>query len=71
MTRIETAGIARKHIQDADHDYLLGAVREWANCHDADVDDDSNIWIANPQTGHWLNDDHLIEFVNWQIAQET
>ena len=28
-------------------------IRQWAKCH-ADVDVDGEVWIADPQSGHWL-----------------
>ena len=47
-------------------------IRRWAKCRDADVDVDGEVWIADPQSGHWLGADdlarplafhgHLIEF---------
>lgn len=34
-------------------------VCEFFNCREADVDDQGEIWIANPQNGHWLDADAL------------
>src|SRR5262249_42535244 len=31
----------------------------WAKCRDADVDVDGDVWIADPQSGHWLGGDDL------------
>jgi hypothetical protein len=70
-----TPEMARKHILgsiDGDTDArtnLIDAVKTWANCHEADVSDDGNIWIAEPHRGHWLNDDKLVEFINWTAKQ--
>jgi hypothetical protein len=45
-------------------------VREWANCEEASIDDEGDIWIANPQTGHWLNADDLATFATWTGEQD-
>ncbi|MCC6775658.1 MAG: hypothetical protein IT537_03320 [Hyphomicrobiales bacterium] len=70
--RIEmTPEMARAHILgsiegDADAlTNLIAAVITWANCREADVSPDGNIWIAGPQRGHWLSDDKLVQFINW------
>lgn len=31
----------------------------WANCRDADVDVDGEVWIADPHRGHWLAADDI------------
>ena len=40
-------------------------VTQWCNASEVDVNDDGGIWIAHPQTGHWLGDDKRAEFANW------
>ena len=50
------------------HGDLCDLVREKFNCVDAEITDEGEIWIANPQRGHWLNDDMLVEFVDWAKA---
>lgn len=66
-----TADMARKHIlgsiegDSEARENLIDAVKTWANCHEADVSAEGNIWIAQPQTGHWLKDSQLVEFVDW------
>lgn len=40
-------------------------VTEWCNATEVEIDDAGNIWIANPQAGHWLDDDTKAEFVKW------
>ena len=70
-----TPEMARKHILgsiEGDTDArtnLIDAVKTWANCHEADVSLEGNIWICNPQRGHWLNDDDLVTFINWTEKQ--
>lgn len=48
---------------------VLDTITQWANCHEASVSGEGNIWIANPQTGHWLTEDELVEFVEWLDQQ--
>ncbi len=66
MTTINTAAEARAFILDAiasvGRDQILEAIVEWNNTTDNDIGEDGSVWVAKPQTGHWLNDDHLIEF---------
>lgn len=40
-------------------------VTEWCNASEVDIDDAGDIWIANPQRGHWLSEDKKAEFVAW------
>lgn len=40
-------------------------VKECFNCHEAEIESDGSVWIANPQTGHVLSDDELAGFVEW------
>lgn len=47
------------------HGDLCDMVREMQNCEDVEITDEGEIWIAKPQTGHWLSDDHTQEFVDW------
>ena len=42
-----------------DKETLINGIMTLYNCREADVDEDGNIWIANPQTGHWLDEDGL------------
>jgi len=34
---------------------MADLVREKFNCHEAEIDAQGAIWIANPQSGHWLD----------------
>lgn len=69
MTKIETANEARAHIikavEVAGRDEVLDAIVQWNNTTENDISEDGNVWVANPQTGHWLNDDHIVEFANF------
>ena len=40
-------------------------VREWANCWEAQIDADGDIWIAYRPAGHWLSETDLISFAAW------
>ena len=40
-------------------------VKEFENCEYASVQSDGNIWIEHPQTGYWLSDCRLSQFVDW------
>jgi len=66
MTTINTAADARAivllAVKNAGRAEVLGKIVAWNNTTDNDIDADGDVWVANPQTGHWLNDDRLIEF---------
>jgi len=47
----------------------VDAVKEWANCREAEIDEKGDVWIADPQRGHWLDDDAKAEFIAWCKAQ--
>lgn len=44
------------------------AVRQWANCQGASVDEMGDIWIEGPQAGHWITDEKILEFWAWNEA---
>jgi len=45
--------------------HVLDAVTRWNNTTENGLGIAGDIWVANPQTGHWLSDDQLIEFANF------
>lgn len=51
------------------HGDMCDLVREKFNCTEVEIDDEGNIWIANPQRGHWLSADHTAEFADWAEKQ--
>jgi hypothetical protein len=66
MTTINTATEARAivllAVENAGRDEILGKIVEWNNTTANDIDAEGDVFVANPQAGHWLNDDRLIEF---------
>ncbi|OHV85970.1 hypothetical protein [Ensifer sp. LCM 4579] len=46
-----------------------GFVTEWCNASEVEIDESGNIWIANPMTGHWLDEEKKAQFVAWANAQ--
>jgi hypothetical protein len=55
ITEDEARSIIKRH----DAETVIDAAKRFANCHVADVNDDGNVWIENPCTGHWLGGDKL------------
>ena len=66
MTTINTATEARAivllAVKNAGRDEILGKIVEWNNTTANDINAEGDVWVSNPQAGHWLNDDRLIEF---------
>lgn len=44
---------------------IEGHVMAWKNCQHADVDEAGDIWISDPQAGHWLTTDQIADFISW------
>jgi hypothetical protein len=44
-------------------------VKEWANCRQAGIDENGNIWIADPQSRNWLADAEIERFLSWVDSQ--
>ena len=42
-----------------DPDTLRGGIMTLYNCSEIEVDGAGEVWIANPQPGHWLDDDGI------------
>jgi hypothetical protein len=66
---MNTVAQARTHILEAvkvaGRQEVLDAIVRWNNTMENDIDADGDIWVANSQAGHWLNDESLIEFANF------
>jgi len=71
--KIETVEDARTYVRracvEAGRDLVIPAICEKFNCREADVDDDGRIWISSPQRGHWVSDENIIDFANWDAAR--
>ena len=52
-------------------EYTAEMVREWCNCQYADIDAVGDIWIADPQRGHWLSVDEKQAFYAWALKGNT
>lgn len=70
MTQIiETAAEARAFILNAiefaGREEVLDAIVQWNNTTENDIDEKGDVWVSNPQTGHWLNEDRLVEFAKF------
>lgn len=48
-----------KAAAENDRDALIDGIKRIYNCHEADVDAEGGVWIANPQAGHWLDEDGI------------
>lgn len=69
MTTITTASEARAFILEAivnaGRDEIMDAIVQFNNTTENDVSDDGSVWVCNPQRGHWLDDDRIIEFAKF------
>jgi hypothetical protein len=56
-----------KHQEDAEinGNNFASLIKECFNVHEASIDPEGNIWIANPCTGHWLRDFEKEKLINW------
>lgn len=57
----EARAIVLLAVKNAGREEILGKIVEWNNTTDNDIDAEGDVWVADPQTGHWLNDERLIE----------
>ncbi|MDZ7711718.1 MAG: hypothetical protein U5L06_00695 [Rhodovibrio sp.] len=65
----EAEQMIRDNRREIGADALAADVRKCFACRKADVDEDGDIWIADPQTGHWLGGDDKLRFVNWNLLR--
>jgi hypothetical protein len=40
-------------------------VKKKFNCREAEIDREGDIWIADPQAGHWLSESELESFIEF------
>lgn len=66
-----TAETLTETLRRIDRDYrdndttMSEGVKKWCNASDVDWDGADGIWIGSPQTGYWLSDDEMSEFILW------
>jgi len=41
----------------------------WAKSTESHIYESGDIWICNPENGHWAEDSQLLEFVEWSKRQ--
>lgn len=41
---------------------ILKELVAWNNTTDNDINEEGDVWVCDPQKGHWLEDDRIIEF---------
>lgn len=61
MTTTNTAIL--KIVANTSMEEACSLVTQWCNASEVEIDDKGDIWIANPQRGHWLSDERKAEFV--------
>jgi len=59
-TTIDNPADARAYLLTLDGAEGAEAVQAALNCRFAEIDDAGEVWIEDPQTGHWLDDDALV-----------
>lgn len=64
-TATEARAFILEAIANVSREEILDAIVQWNNTTDNDISDEGNVWVANPQTGHWLDDDRIVEFANF------
>lgn len=65
MTKSEAQAIVLEVVAAHGTEGAQQIVTQWCNASEVEIDDKGDIWIANPQKGHWLSEDMLIEFAEW------
>lgn len=55
--------------EDANGYSTADLAKECFNCRQVTIDSDGDIFISDPQAGHWLDDAKLEEFVEWHKSQ--
>ena len=68
MKTITDSKDARLAMLDMVHLNGIDTVRAWVcnamNCGQADIDKEGDVWLAEPQQGHWLSPRALADLVN-------
>lgn len=58
-------------IDDQGRDAVLMALGQWANATECDIDAEGDVWVCNPQAGHWLDETKLAEFAKFLTERTT
>jgi hypothetical protein len=53
-----------KAANENDSDDLINAIKSVHNCREVEIGLSGGVWIADPQRGHWLDDDALAHIVH-------
>lgn len=46
----------------------VSSIKEFFNCREASIDKEGDIWISDPQTGHWIGPDEKNKLMAWLTA---
>lgn len=52
-------------IENAGRDAVLAELVRWNNTTDNDIDANGDVWVSNPQAGHWLDEERLMAFATF------
>lgn len=67
-TAAEARALVLECIKNTSIENILDFVTDWNNTTENEISEDGSVWVANPQVGHWLNDDAMIEFAQFLAA---
>lgn len=67
-TAADAEQFVRNLVREAGEDLVIDGIKECFNCREAEIDD-GRIWIADPQTGHWIDETNLCHYANWELAR--
>ena len=65
ITPNEARALIRLAVENAGRDTILGEIVAWNNTTENDITDAGDVWVSDPQSGHWLSDDDLVSFANF------
>jgi hypothetical protein len=51
--------------EDTNDFRVTDKVVEVFNCREVEISEDGNVWIADPQAGHWLSDEDLQKVLDY------
>lgn len=65
MTADQARANILQAIKLAGRETILDQIVQWNNTTDNDINEAGEVWVANPQRGHWLDNDRLVEFAEF------